>query len=664
MKEVFFNSSSIEGSDVATQGNEECPNILVVESDERFLKKLASMLSSANLPDKSTIKSLNISTALNLRSAIDTLEASHFDVVLTDVNLEDASGFLVLEELLAFGKGTPIIILSNITNWAFLIKTAQVGISDFLLKKTLNVDTLMRSIFYAIERKKLEFKASHLEKLYRSLVEILPIGLARVDVDGNLNYVNDVIAQLLDHAPGEMLGVDVHESLKGIGFSANQHSLRKVFDYGETVEFNLSTEMPDQSVKHFHFLATPITGNQEVVVGAQCILVDVTRPMLVQHEADCSRSLHVLQSGVGKLAHELNNSLTPILLDAQNLKSVGNTSAAIDVPVRRIERAVQKARSVLRPFLFSSQKVGPRSELININKVLDGFIQDYRVEAPANLKIECQFDTCEAPFKGDASLICKMLVNLFDNASESMPDGGLVRSTLREVVLDESSTHFNALELKPGPYLLLTVSDQGCGIPPHLLQRVFEPFYTIKPKPHNGIGLTETLGIIKGHHGAIHIESRVSAGTKVSLYIPIANMLVETFPSGCSRSLIPKYEKRNTILLVDDEESILESAQLLVEKLGFEVIIAKNGAEALNQFAQRRTDISLVITDYQMPVMNGPSLIKALREISPSVSIILCTGLEAQESVDLIVGLEVDATLFKPFTARMLELEIKRQMLI
>ena len=662
MKAAFLKSSSTEEPKGDMKGNQDCPNILIVESDERFLKKLSSMLDTATLPDNSTVQSLNISRALDLRSAIDTLEQNHFDVILTDVNLADASGFLVLEELLAFGKGTPIIILSNITNWSFLIQTAQVGISDFLLKKSLNIDILMRSIFYAIERKKLEFKASHIEKLYRSLVEILPIGLARIDVDGVLNYVNDVIAQMVECVPEKLIGVELWDSFKGLGFSINQHHLQKVFKYGETTEFNLTTETPDQNIKHYHFVATPITGNEDVVVGAQCILVDITKQMVIQQELDCARSLHVLQSGVGKLAHELNNSLTPILLDAQNLKSIKDLSSQINLPVRRIERSVEKARSVLRPFLFSSQKVGPRSELININKVLDGLIQEHLVNVPANVKFECQFDTCNEPLKSDSSLLCKMLINLFNNATESMPDGGLVRLKLSKVALDESSIDLNSLELKPGPYLLFTVSDQGAGIPPHLLQRVFEPFYTTKPKPHKGIGLTETLGIIKGHHGAIQLDSRIHVGTNIRLYLPLTIEPLKTVPLTRSTCPLPPHEKRNTILLVDDDENILESAQALIEHLGFQVMVAKNGAEALNLFTQRQSDILLVITDFEMPIMNGPSLIKALREISPSLRIILCTGLEAQESVDQIVGLEVNATLFKPFKAKMLEVEIKRQL--
>jgi FixJ family two-component response regulator len=179
-------------------------DVLVVESDQKFLKKLTTMIGSARMPDNDTY--LNIIPASNLRDAIDKIESRRYDIILSDVNLSDASGFLVLEELIEFGNKTPIVVLSNITNWSMIIQSAQAGISDFLLKKTLDSDVLMRSIFYAIERNRLELKVTRAEGTYRSLVDILPVGLFRSDAKGKLSYVNNVFANLLNRTPESLEG--------------------------------------------------------------------------------------------------------------------------------------------------------------------------------------------------------------------------------------------------------------------------------------------------------------------------------------------------------------------------------------------------------------------------------------------------------------------------
>jgi PAS domain S-box-containing protein len=624
-------------------------DVLVVESDPKFLKKLTTMVQSARVPENASY--LNLDTADCLRNAIDKIERHRYDIILTDVNLADASGFLVLEELIEFGNRTPIIVLSNITNWSMIIQSAQAGISDFLLKKSLDADVLMRSVFYAIERNRLELKVTRAETSYRSLVDILPVGLFRSNTMGKFTYVNNVFANLVDRTAESLEGVEFNKVFHGECSAKLKQTLSKVITSNTTVEVELPVDKDGNHQRTLLCVATPLYDQYGKIEGVQSVLLDVTNQKQIQADKEASNTLGALQSGLSTMANELNNALAPILLDAENLRDSDLSGIPKDT-IDRIESSVQKARSVLRPFLVSTQKVGPRSELLDAYKIILHSLADVKNGLPAYLKLETSLPERLKSVQGDASLLHKMLVNVMKNAAESMTHPGLISVGAGLELLDATSDACLSLDLKPGEYLHITIRDQGQGIAPHLVQRVFEPFYTTKEEPHTGVGLTETLGIVKSHHGNLRLVSEPSKGTNFHIYLPVTD--TKTRPAAKNKDIVPALQSangKNLILLADDEDNIIKSATMLLRHKGYKVISASNGAEALSKFSEHQAEIGLVITDFAMPVMDGPALIRAIRQISPSVSIVLCTGMEMQDTCDEISGLDINGTIFKPFSA-------------
>ena len=333
-------------------------DVLVVESDPKFLQKLTTMVQNARVPENASY--LNMDSADCLRDAIDKVERRRYDIILTDVNLADASGFLVLEELIEFGNRTPIIVLSNITNWSMIIQSAQAGISDFLLKKSLDADVLMRSVFYAIERNRLELKVTRAETSYRSLVDILPVGLFRSNTMGRFTYVNSVFANLVDRTSESLEGVDFNKVFYGECAEKLKQTLAKVVTSNTTVEVELPIEKDGEYQRTVLCVATPLYDQYGKIEGVQSVVLDVTNQKQIQADKEASNTLGALQSGLSTMANELNNALAPILLDAKNLRDSEISGVPKDT-IDRIESSAQKARSVLRPFLVSTQKVGPRS---------------------------------------------------------------------------------------------------------------------------------------------------------------------------------------------------------------------------------------------------------------------------------------------------------------
>ncbi|MDC0325576.1 response regulator, partial [bacterium] len=317
----------------------------------------------------------------------------------------------------------------------------------------------------------------------------------------------------------------------------------------------------------------------------------------------------------------------------------------------RIIHDVQEARSVFRPFLVSAQEVGPRSELLDPYRILKTTMDDIKQELPDRVQMETHIPDHPEYIKADASLFVKMIRNIVNNASESMEEPGIIKVIADVIILESKSGTTDALDLLPGRYIHLVISDQGSGLPSHMIQRAFQPFYTTKEKPHAGLGLTETLGIAKSHKGNVKMESSIGGGVMFHIYLPIIVCNAEADSLNGNVVKTSEGHTKKTILVVDDEENFLLSIGIRLKKFGYQVITASNGADALSKYNEHQTEIDLVITDNFMPVMDGPALIHALRKMSPSLKIILCTGLEAQNTMDELHALQVDETIFKPFSS-------------
>jgi CheY-like chemotaxis protein len=244
----------------------------------------------------------------------------------------------------------------------------------------------------------------------------------------------------------------------------------------------------------------------------------------------------------------------------------------------------------------------------------------------------------------------QVFLNLCVNARDAMPSGGTLEVTMENVVLDDTYAAMN-LEATPGPYIMVSVSDTGIGIPPEVRERIFEPFFTTKEVGQGtGLGLSTTLAIMKSHRGFINVYSEVGKGTKFKLYFPADATETAAESVAVERTGLPR-GRGELVLVVDDEEALRQIVKGTLERFGYRVMLAKNGAEAVALYAQHRSEIAVVLTDMAMPVLDGPATIVALQLISPSVKIIGTSGLPANGHVAKAVGSGVQHFVPKPYTA-------------
>jgi len=249
---------------------------------------------------------------------------------------------------------------------------------------------------------------------------------------------------------------------------------------------------------------------------------------------------------------------------------------------------------------------------------------------------------------GDSTQLHQVLLNLCINARDAMPSGGKLSQQMDNQVLDEVYVGLN-LEAKPGPYVVIEVSDTGTGIPAKVLDWIFGPFFTTKEKNRGtGLGLSTTQGIVKSHGGFINVYGELNRGSTFEVYLPANPKSAGTKPDVAKSSTLP-CGQNELLLVVDDEEPIRKIVSRTLGKFGYRIMLAENGAAAISLYSRHQHEIAAVITDMAKPDMDGPATILALESINPNVKIIASSGL-AGETIAKAMNAGVRHFIPKPYT--------------
>jgi hypothetical protein len=250
---------------------------------------------------------------------------------------------------------------------------------------------------------------------------------------------------------------------------------------------------------------------------------------------------------------------------------------------------------------------------------------------------------------GDATQLHQVLLNLVINARDAMPAGGTLRVKAENFLID--STFASSLAgVHTGRYLRLTVSDSGEGIPAALHEKIFDPFFTTKEQGAGlGLGLSAALGIVRGHGGIIQVESEGAKGAAFRVYLPAIDAIAEEVTQPPEAPL--RSGRGEVVLLVDDEAGMRGVGKAVLERMGYGVLLASHGAEAIALYAERSSEIAVVVTDAVMPILDGCALVRALRKMNPGVKVIGTSGFHYDTQTVALRRLDLQAFLPKPFQA-------------
>jgi PAS domain S-box-containing protein len=382
------------------------------------------------------------------------------------------------------------------------------------------------------------------------------------------------------------------------------------------------------------------------------INTDVTEIRKIEVQFMRAQRMESLGILAGGIAHDLNNILTPIMLSIDMLKSFAvephtkSILETIELSARRGSDIVQQVLSFARGMEGQRIVIQPKYLLKDIEHIItDTFPKDIR------LQLSIPYDIWT--ILGDPTQVQQILLNLCVNARDAMPNGGTLSISAENCLADEQYVAMNR-QAKPGSYVAIVVSDVGTGIPPEIIDNIFEPFFTTKDVGKGtGLGLSSVKAIVKNHDGFINVYSEPGRGTTFRIYLPAEAASGEHSEEGVEEVVLPR-GKGETILVVDDEESILSITSETLQTYDYNVLTASNGAEAVAIYAQQKKKISIILTDLSMPVMDGRATIYALLKINPKAKIIAMSGMNEAESVAKASTAGIKHFISKPYTAAML----------
>ena len=357
-------------------------------------------------------------------------------------------------------------------------------------------------------------------------------------------------------------------------------------------------------------------------------------------------SIGTLASGI---AHDLNNILTPILAASQLLPmKFPDTDEQSQHLFEILEDSTKRAADLVKQVLSFARGVQGKRIHLQMRHLVKELIKILKETFPKSIEVALDIPNNLWMVSGDSTQLHQVLMNLCVNARDAMAEGGKLTIAAENLFIDENYARMN-LEAKVGPYIAITVSDTGVGIPADILERIFEPFFTTKEVGQGtGLGLATVLGIIKSHGGFLNVHSEEGQGTCFKLYLPA----VEGVETQEEENLQPTIGNGQLILLVDDESSITEITRASLEAYNYETMVASDGIEAIALFAQHKHKINLVLMDMMMPYLDGLTAIRTIKKISPEVNIIASSGLMSSSKLSEAKAAGIKAFLSKPYTVK------------
>ncbi len=370
-----------------------------------------------------------------------------------------------------------------------------------------------------------------------------------------------------------------------------------------------------------------------------------------------SQKMESLGTLAGGIAHDFNNILTPISGHAEiALFKIGRDHDAAK-NIKGIIQAVDRARGLVRQVLSFSRQESEEKQPLQMHTILKEALRLLRASLPTTIDIQQNIARCGAVM-ANATQIHQILMNLCTNAGHAMREGGGVLDVSLSEVEIRAGDLADYLEMKPGTYVRLTVSDTGHGMPAEVLERIFEPYFTTKKEGEGtGMGLSVVHGIVKGHNGDIKVYSEQGKGTTFNVYLPCIEAKAQTDDSPVADQ-IPKGS--GNVLLIDDEEKIIEVMVQMLEYLGYSVTSFTDSPEALDSFRKNPDFYDIIITDMTMPGMTGDILARHVHAMRPGLPILLCTGYSRSVSRDQAKALGIQEFLMKPPTIGELARTVQR----
>jgi len=479
-------------------------------------------------------------------------------------------------------------------------------------------------------------------------VEQSPASIVITDPAGNITYVNSKFTALTGYAFAEAIGKKPSILKSGETAPETYAELWKTITAGREWHGEFRNRKKNGELYWETALISPILDEAGRITHFLAVEEDVTDRKKREAQILRSQRMESIGSLAGGVAHDLNNILAPILLSLELLRKEVKTEHGLSV-LAMLESGTRRGADILRQLLTFARGVEGRHAPLRPGQLVREMEKIIHETFPKSISLKTDLSQSRWLVSGDLTQLHQVLLNLAVNARDAMPEGGTLGLAIEDVSLDAAAVR-TMPGAKPGSFVLLKISDTGAGIPPEVAEKIFDPFFTTKGlEKGTGLGLSTVLGIVKSHGGFIQFDSAVGRGTEFRVYLPATAESAVRAAKKAPQPLPPG--RGELILIVDDEEPVRSIVKYILETNGYRTLTAGNGKEAVALYAEKKSQIDLVATDLNMPVMGGVDTIAALRKLNPTVRIVVITGSELPDEIPSREALNALGFLQKPFDA-------------
>jgi two-component system cell cycle sensor histidine kinase/response regulator CckA len=474
-------------------------------------------------------------------------------------------------------------------------------------------------IAMALNNSNLYRKLAESERRYRQLIENAHDGIWILDDKDNLILANRRMSEIFTN--GHLIGQNIHRYVDG----ENEKILKGLLEQnkaGFVAQGMVELRSKDGGQISAIISSVPLM-EEGLCKGSFAIITDISHIKKLEGQLHHAQKMECVGTMAGGIAHDFNNILTSILGYTALLKQqVQDMDAQKHLDV--IEKSSLRAADLVKKMLTFSRggqihKLTP----VDVNEIVLETVRLLENVIDKRIEIQLRLDASPATILGDATQLQQAILNICLNARDVMPDGGVL-GIKTEICTISNGYDAHCLSVAHGRYVKISISDTGPGIDENKLGKIFDPFYTTKPLGKGtGLGLAVVHGIVTGLKGHIYVDSKIGKGSTFELFFPEAD--IEAVEGPVTEHAV-KVEGRETILLVDDEQYNRELGEKVLTFHGYNVLLAKDGLEAIHIYQSAKDSIDLVILDLMMPNLSGRDTHKRLKEINPAVKVIICSG--------------------------------------
>ncbi|WP_051309833.1 hybrid sensor histidine kinase/response regulator [Desulfogranum japonicum] len=493
----------------------------------------------------------------------------------------------------------------------------------------------------------------------------------RKRVENELRDLKGYLADIINSMPSAIIGIDAKlvitlwnlkaEKLTGISaqeaFAKPLHTvypelkevytlIAKSMEYGETRKITNRERLIGTTPVYEDLTIYPLTTHSAQNPGAVIRIDDVTKEHELELQLHHSNKMDAIGQLAGGIAHDFNNMLGGVLGAAQLLQTTTDSdNPRNEKYINIIIKSATRAAELTKKLLAFGRKGKIVSTAIDIHVLLTDAVDILSRTIDKKVRINKVLQAENPVITGDSSGLLNAFINLGINASHAMPNGGTLHIRTSNLILDAAFCTNSSFEISEGEYIQIAFEDNGTGIKPEHIEKIFTPFFTTKQQGDGaGLGLAAVYGTVKAHNGSITVDSILERGTTFTLLLPCSEDSVSNKPANTG------YRKGSgNVLLVDDEEIMRIVGQQMLKELGYTVQLAESGEEAVQFIRDKGELIDVIIIDIIMPVMDGKEAIKRIREINTDVKIILSSGFAKKEQLSEIAHFDITGFLHKPY---------------